>query len=99
MTANPHRPSRASAHDSPVALRRESRGAAGPHVRPLGDEIGRTARQVRDVRGRVHALIGHGFQRGRGYHYATNCDLLLWVGDGALTTTWPVTCPACREAA
>lgn len=77
------------------------RGAAGHHRswRPLGDQLGRTATQVRDADGHVHALVGRGFSPGHGYHYATGCDLLLWIGAGSLMTTWPIDCPACREAA
>lgn len=100
MSANPRRP-RTSSHDSPVVPVREGSGAAGRQSRwaPLGDEIGRTARQVRDVDSYVHVLVGRGFSPSRGYHYATECGLLLWIGSGALLTTWPADCPLCRAAA
>lgn len=89
---------------SPVVLGGTTpRSAAGrtirAHLTPSGDHIDRWARQVRDAHGRVHIMVGKGFEPGHGYHYITECALLLWVGDGALLSTWPATCPACREAA
>lgn len=99
MTATP--PSRTTTTPRSPAVSRENalRGAAGLIRRfpDGGDEINRTARQVRRGRtGLVHAIVGYAFDPARGFHYLTDCDRMLWADRGAMLTTFGIDCHACK---
>lgn len=63
-----------------------------------GDAIGRTAAQVRlDGAADVHEVLARCFDDQVGHAYETRCHTTLTRAAGAMLTTAPATCGACRR--